>query len=265
MVKKLFKHEYFALWRLMIPIWCVLFGVSVFGRLIQLFEQDNVAYDIINGSSIVFYCVVVLAVLACPVVLAVIRFYRNLFTGEGYLMFTLPVTPAQHIWVKLIVAVTTQIVNIFALIVSVAVFTFGDMAVEIGKAAWYLLKMLADVCDGQLPILSIEAVNVLVLLLASNLLLYYGCICIGQMAHKARILAAVGAYFGFYVIAQALETLLLIVFAFIDMEKVTLWMTEHMIATAHIGMWYYTLQSLVLSGIFFFICHYLMKRRLNLE
>lgn len=265
MVKKLFKHEYFALWRLMIPIWCVLFGVSVFGRLIQLFEQDNVAYNIINGSSIVFYCVVVLAVLACPVVLAVIRFYRNLFTGEGYLMFTLPVTPAQHIWVKLIVAVTTQILNIFVVITSVAVFTFGDLAVEIGKAAWYLLKMLADACDGQLPILAIEAAIALVLMLSMNLLLYYSCICIGQMSNKRRILASVGAYFGYYVIAQVFETLLLIVFAFVDMEKVSIWMLEHMVTTAHIGFCYYIVQALVLDVIFFFICHYLMKRRLNLE
>ena len=265
MVKKLFKHEYFSLWRLMIPIWCVLLGVSVLGRFVQLFEQDNVAYDIINGSSILFYCVVVAAVLACPVVLAVIRFYRNLFTGEGYLMFTLPVTPAQHIWVKLIVAVTTQMVNILAVIVSVAILTFGDLAVEIGKAAWYLLKMLADACDGQLPILAIEAAIALVLMLSMNLLLYYSCICIGQMSNKRRILASVGAYFGYYVIAQAFETLLLIVFAFVDMEKVSIWMLEHMVATAHIGFCYYIVQSLVLDVVFFLICHYLMKRRLNLE
>ena len=34
----------------------------------------------------------------------IVRYYRNLYGDEGYLMNTLPVTPAQHVWAKLICA-----------------------------------------------------------------------------------------------------------------------------------------------------------------
>ena len=119
MVKKLFKHEMHAVWRLMIPIWCVLCGVSILGRFIQLFEQESVAYNIINGSAIFFYVVSLGACVVCPFVFAVTRFHRNLFSGEGYLSFTLPVTNHQHILVKLAVAVITQVVTLVAAACSV--------------------------------------------------------------------------------------------------------------------------------------------------
>ena len=119
MVKKLFKHEIFALWRLMAPIWGVLFGVSILGRFIQLFEQETVAYDIVSGSAIFFYIVALLACLVCPFVFAITRFYRNLFKGEGYLTLTLPVTTDQHILVKLVVAVLTELTTLVAAAISV--------------------------------------------------------------------------------------------------------------------------------------------------
>ena len=58
------------------------------------------------------------------VVLGVIRFYKNLFTKEGYLTFTLPVTSTQHILVKSTTAVLVQIVSIIAIMLSFYVFTF---------------------------------------------------------------------------------------------------------------------------------------------
>ena len=265
MVKKLFKHEYFALLRLVVPVWCALLCVSVFGRLVLLLENDTIVYKIVNGSSILFYVVALLACIASPFVFAVVRFYRNLFSGEGYLMFTLPVTPAQHLWVKLTVAVTTQIATLLLSVSSLFVLTFGDLGWEIGKAAWYLLSKLAENFDGHMPFLIVEAAVSLVAMFTYMTLLYYGCICIGQLSKKNRILAAIGAYFGFYIIGQVLSTMLMIVFAFVDFSKLSLWISQHTLATAHIVLCSNTLQYLVLAGVFYFISHYIIRHRLNLE
>ena len=55
MVKKLFRHEFAAYWRVLLPAWIGLMGAAVLGRLVQLFEQNTVMYNIVIRSSIFFY------------------------------------------------------------------------------------------------------------------------------------------------------------------------------------------------------------------
>ena len=265
MVKKLFKHEIHALWRSMAPVWGVLFGVSVLGRLIQLFEQDTVVYNIISGSSVFFYIVSLIACLVCPFVFAIIRFYRNMFSGEGYLTFTLPVTTGQHLWVKLTVAVMTELVTLFAAAVSVILVTFGEVTVEIGKAIAYLYKLCVQNWGAHLPMYTVEAILGIVAIFTVETLLFYCCICIGQQAKKNRKLAAVGAYFGFYVIKQVLGTIVLIVVTFIDWEPLALWVVEHPFATIHIVLCGGVVLEALLGALFFTISYWLTSRRLNLE
>ena len=265
MVKKLFKHEIHALWRSMAPVWCVLFGVSVMGRLIQLFEQESVIYNIVSGSSVFFYVVALIACFVCPFVFAITRFYRNLFTGEGYLTFTLPVTTGQHLWVKLTVAVATELLTLIAAAISVVVVTFGDLTVEIGKAIWYLFKLCVEKWGAHLPMYVVEMVIAVIVLFAVETLLFYFCICIGQQAKKNRVLAAVGAYFGLYAIGQVIGTVVMIAATFIEMGPLVEWVLEHPFATIHIAMCGSIVLSVACGVLYFAVSHWLMSRRLNLE
>ena len=265
MVKKLFKHEIHALWRLMAPVWGILLGVSALGRLIQLFEQDTVIYNIISGSSVFFYAVALIACLVCPFVFVVVRFYRNLFSGEGYLTFTLPVTTGQHLWVKLTVAVATELLTLVAAAISVIVVTLGDLTIEIGKAIAYLYKLCVESWGAHLPMYTVEAILAVIVLVTVETLLFYCCICVGQQARKNRVLAAIGVYFGIYAIKQVLGTIVVIIATFVDWQPVTVWIWEHPFATIHIamcgGIVLYTLGGVL----YFVISHWLTSRRLNLE
>lgn len=265
MVKKLFKHEMHALWRLMIPIWCVLFGVSILGRFIQLFEQDSVAYNIVNGSAIFFYVVSLGACIVCPFVFAITRFHRNLFSGEGYLTFTLPVTAHQHILVKLVVAVITQSVTLVAAAFSVVLITFGDLAREIGKVVWYLLKLCAREWGGHLPLFAVEGVIGVVVVFAVETLLFYACICIGQQSKKNRTLAAVGAYFGFYFVKQILGTIFLLIGSGIDWYPLSRWADKHPFAAVHLGLCGGIVVEVAIGCFLYWLSHRLITRRLNLE
>ena len=265
MVKKLFKHEIHAMWRSMAPIWVVLLGVSVLGRLIHLFETDNVIYNIVSSSAVLFYMVALVACIVCPFIFAVTRFYRNMFSGEGYLTFTLPVTTGQHLWVKLIVAVATQVVTLVAAALSVIVVTFGDMTVEIGKAIWYLFKMSVKEWGAHFPLFAVEFVLLVLVMLTMEILLFYGCICIGQQISKHRVLGAVGAYFAIYAIDQAIGTVLVIIASFMDWEPLVVAMVEHPFATIHIFLCAGIVWAVLRGALFFVISHWLMSRRLNLE
>ena len=265
MVKKLFKHEMHALWRSMIPIWCLLGGASVLGRFIQLFEQDTIVYSIISGSAGVFYVVLLVACIVCPFIFGVTRFHRNLFTGEGYLSFTLPVTAQQHILVKLAASIIVQLVTLVAAVLSVIIVTFGDLTVEIGKAVWYLLKLSVREWGAHMPLYLAEGIIGVLVVLLTEMLLFYACICIGQLSKKNRVLAAVGAYFAIYGIKQVLGTIMILIGTAIDWEPFVIWVSEHPFATVHLAMCGGIVLEVLLGGLYFFLAHRIISRRLNLE
>lgn len=265
MVKKLFKHEAHALWRLMIPIWVVLLGVSVLGRLIQLFEQDTVVYEIVSGSAFFFYGVSLFACIVCPFIFAVTRFYRNMFGGEGYLTFTLPVTTSQHLWTKLAVAVLTELITLAAAAISVILVTFGELTVEIGKAIWYIFKLCVEKWGAHMPLYLVEAIIGLIVIFTVETLLFYVCINIGQQFSKHRVLGAVGAYFGVYFIKQVIGTIALICSIDVDWEKLAIWVMENPFATGHLALCGFIVIEVLIGALFFFVSHRLMTKRLNLE
>ena len=99
MVKTLFKYEFKSYLKTLIPFNIVLLSIAAFTRLIQFFDLDivgyDVVYDIVFALATMTYVLAIVACFAAVFVMAIIRFYKNLYTAEGYLSFTLPVTPGQ--------------------------------------------------------------------------------------------------------------------------------------------------------------------------
>ena len=105
MLGKLLKYDIKALWKMMLPLILSALGVSVVGtialRIMVEMSRSSVRMEnpfsglfIASLGMIVF--VAVMGLIAFGVISTVFilyRYYKNLFTDEGYLTFTLPVTP----------------------------------------------------------------------------------------------------------------------------------------------------------------------------
>lgn len=268
MVKKLIKHEMLAFARPMLPILVILFGIAALTRGIQLFENDSVAYNIIIGSSVLALAATIGVCLVMTVVIGVTRFYRNLFTREGYLSFTLPVTPAQHIFAKVLVAVLFSAIVLAAIFLAFAVATAGELFEEIMRTAGYLIRhTLFEKCGVHAGFYIAEGLLLLLVAGISQYLLYDTCIAVGQLARKNRVLAAFGAYFGYYIICQMLETVLMIVVTsglyFVD--SIGVWIEAHVLTTVHIALCTALVWYTVMSLVYFLITHTIIRKKLNLE
>ena len=137
MLGKLIKNEFKAVNRLMIPLHLGLIAVTIIGRFYLQFTvfnnpgravvmSDNIWFGLLNATLIVFYILALFAAaLITGIYLEIIRFRKNLFTDEGYLMHTLPVTASAHIWSKLIVCLVWVIVDVILVVLSV----FGQHAI----------------------------------------------------------------------------------------------------------------------------------------
>lgn len=269
MVKKLFKHEILAWCRILPIVYIIFLCIATMGRIIQFFEADALAYDIMITSATIVYIIGIIACFAFPTVFGIVRFYKNLFSGEGYLSFTLPVTVANHIWVKLLTAFMFDIISFIVVFLSAVIMTSGDLLNEIIKAISYLCGNIPENLATELPIFIIEFV---IAMLASSLyryLLFYACITVGQLFNKNRVLAAVGVYFGYYMVSQIIGTILGVVFSIvsvsIDTDAFVMSSTADAFSYFNGIMIIGIIFNCLVSAVLFFLTHYIMRKRLNLE
>jgi len=273
MVKKLFKHEFKAWLRVLPLFWLAMLGVAVAGRVVQFFETETVYYYLVFGSAMLAFAGAAFVLLGAPTVFDVYRFYRNLFTGEGYLSFTLPVSPTQHLLVKLLTAACFQLMTLAVVLLSSLVLIAGDVLIEVLKAAAYLWKeLIPQIPEDVIPHLIGYVVEYGALILVSVLgssLMYYSCICIGQLARKNRVLLAVGVFFGYQIITQILSTGVSLLFMVLSasgvMEKLVELMDQHPFATYHVILGGTLLLAALFAVLYWIICHRIMSKRLNLE
>ncbi len=269
MVKKLYKHEFLAYARVMTLVYGILLTISAAGRVIQIFENDSVSYTIVSVFSGITYGISVLVAFGFSFAMGIIRFYRNLFTGEGYLTFTLPVTPRQHIAVKAVTAVCVNIITIVMVLISACIITAGEMLKEIGIALRYILKELYRLAGGQMVVIGLEFLLLLLVASFTGIMLYYTFIAIGQLFKKNRILAAVGAYFAYYILTQIVSTVLTIMFSLLSvsgaLDQLGLWIANHLADAIHIGIWSLIALEAIFAAVEFLVVKWIITKKLNLE
>lgn len=269
MVKKLFKQELISYSRNLMPMFYILIGIAALNRIVQFFETDSFSYNVVFVSSLIALIVSVVVCLIMSVVVAIKRYYTNLFTGEGYLTFTLPVTHHQLIITKLLSALIMVFASVLSCLIAGAIATSGEVLNEVFKAVAYLLKDYFKMANGHGIFYIIELLVLVILGIASSFLLFYGCITIGQLAKKNRVAAAFGAYFGFYLIEQFFGTIFVLVFPHVypklPIDAIERFADAHPYASLHIVIIALIFYVSALSCLYYYVTQRITKRRLNLE
>ena len=273
MVKKLFKHEFLAYMRALLPMHLIMLGIAALTRFVYIFEEDSTMFNIIGTSSIVALVVSCLVCLVLSSVNIITRFYKNMFTHEGYLSFTLPVTVDQHILVKMVTGVAIIAADIIFIILGVCVATAGELTVELFKAGFWIIGRSAEEIGWQFWLYVIEFLVTIVEAVAIEILLFYSCIAIGQLSNKNRIILAIGAYFIYYFATQVLSTVLMVFISVVSyqdwfanfMDHVSVFIIDHPYATGHLFFLFTFVVMGLLGLLYYTITKKVMKNKLNLE
>ena len=273
MVKKLYKHEFAAWLRVILFFWAAPLLTGTINRIVQIFENDSIIYNILLVSSFILYGISILICLAVPTFFGIVRFYKNFFTGEGYLTFTLPATKKQLLFVKISTAVCFSVISFLVCVLSGLIVMAGEVLVEVSKVMPYLLKDVTANDMLHLNVMVVEYLLWMVIATASGHFFYYLCICIGQLFKKNRILAAVGVYFAFYMITQVLSTVFTVVISILAetgalnqlIENLDNLYQNHTIAMFHATLWVGIVVTAVGVLIQWSVCHWVIHKKLNLE
>jgi hypothetical protein len=99
MLGKLIKHEWKAVGKILAIVHLALILMAIVGKImlsIQVLSEAGLLWRML----LLIYVFSVIAVGVGTHIYLAIRFYKNMYTDEGYLSFTLPVKSWQHIFFK---------------------------------------------------------------------------------------------------------------------------------------------------------------------
>ena len=118
-VKKLIKYDLKYGAKIFIVIHALLWIAAIFGR---VFFLDRIDFDApteqLVSVLVLFFSAFVLlfsVVSLATALLIAARFYKNLFTDEGYLTWTLPASPVQQLWAKILSGCIWNILDLILL------------------------------------------------------------------------------------------------------------------------------------------------------
>lgn len=273
MVRKLIKYDFQSYFRLLFPVQLIIIGFALINRLVQFFEPASDAaeaastvYNSVFVSTLVLYILSIFVCLVMTVIVGIIRFYQGMYTNEGYLNHTLPVTPTQHIFAKLLTSIIFSLGADLAIFLSFIVITAGEVNIEVFKAFTFLVgQYFANTgLNGALYVLEF-----ILLAIVSSVFLYlklYFCISVGQLVKRKKILLAFGVFFGIYVTKQLIGTVFAIFVALnLDfMNQIGDWINSSPNVAFHIffcgAIIFYGLFALI----YFLITKHIMSKKLNL-
>ena len=268
MLKKLYKHEFHSLFRSLLPIWASLIGFAVLSRLTFITDFDNDVLNTVRGLSVTAYIFAIIAVFIVGLVIVVMRFYKNLLTHEGYLTFTLPFTPTQHIVCKLVCGVVVMVIDFIIVICSLLILGAGTETLGeiLGVIKLALTELPEYFSAGQIAIISSEVLLLLLLSPFQSLLMFYAAMALGQQ-FKNKVGGAAIAYICLYAAVQIITSLIMIPISFVSaggMEEFDNLIND---SVMYLGVFFGFLivMSAALSTVYFVITRHFLTKKLNLE
>ena len=218
MFSKLLKHEWKANWRLLSILSLAVIIAALVGTIAlrvlvnygdRLSESNSyLTLLLMPLSLLVFVSFMVLVIYAAAVLFVLLfRFYKNKFTDEGYLTFTLPVTNHQIflssavnmlIWSVISVVL---VILLFVVMILIGTSTSGFINMELIRDIQSMEEIWRALAQAYGEILGDSyGILTLISILISpvyNVVLAMTCITLGAVvAKKHKILAAIGIYYG---------------------------------------------------------------------
>lgn len=258
MLSKLLKYEFKATGRVIVPLFGALLLLSVISR---LFISLRFEAPMVIGIALTV--IMIISIFVITFIITLQRFYKNLLTNEGYLMFTLPVSADQLIWSKLIVAFVWNLVSILVVGIAIAImavteFRFSDIIREIIQ---FLQE--AQIAGVQLGVYIVEFILASVASLLSSILFFYGCMSCSLLFNKNRVLFSFVAFLVFYTVGQILSAIVVSIVMTTGLPEFFSQMHPYaVIHTAQLGV---LALNVLVGAFFYFLSRYMLKNKLNLE
>ena len=257
MLGKLLKYEIPAMGRKLLPLyaaWAV--TALLLGLTTQSAESKNEFMVVISA---LLYTAIATTIFVMTIILIVQRYSNSLLGDEAYFNHVLPVSVSAHIGNKAISA--TLWIFITVLVALLTGLLIGIGALIVSGEFISLRELIQGFYEIDLPehfgLYAIEVLIMVVTGIVKTIMQIYAAITIGHQVPNRTTLASIGAYILILIFESSVGRALLPLFinleygpdGFVNFNKVFI-----------PGF----ITAVIFSVIYFFICKYLMEKRLNL-
>lgn len=276
MLRKLLKHEFRATARVMLPLYLLTVVLALGTRLMGAWTHNLAMGNqflegftaFLTGLVGIGFVLSVMAVFVVAWVLMILRFRSNLLADEGYVMFTLPVSPHQLVWSKLIVS-TVWFAGAVVIDAIAMVTLLADLSAFQGLAE-FIQTMMRELDAYLLGNGIAVVVELLVLAVVSCLglcLSFYAPLAIGHSFAQHKMLLSVVFYFAIQVAVQMVTSVLFLLGIPVLDQLSWNWAAaiDQRIEFFHIFMWGSVLLSVVYCAVLYCLTLRMLSRHLNLE
>lgn len=250
MLLKLLKHDLRATWKPIVSLDIASVVLAALGGLCLTFVSSGNAAGggllVISASLFAFasmFAIVGAAIIS--VIITYKRFYKNLYTDEGYLTFTLPASRTKIHLSKTIMALIWALSGSLTLIVSFSLyilipFNSYELTLGVSEDIWTMIFPTNAWLIGYIPLILLLAVAAS----AFSVCLMQLCITISALLVKrAKIIVGIAVYYGITTALQFISQMILIVGGALLGEIFISYMTTLSVGGIH---------TLILSGLFIF-------------
>lgn len=261
MLKKLLKHEFYATGKTLIPIYAITLIIALVNRVTSNIQSFRGPLKILQVLVMFAYGISIIATLFVTFVFIILRFYKNLMTDEGYLMFTLPVKPAQLINSKLIVSIIWTIVSTVITVCAFLILFISPERMSTIREAWNsIIVTLRSAFGDKFVLFTTELILIMFISLIQQILLIYVSIAAGSLFSGHRILGAFASYIAINTVMQIITTVLMFVWMRLMSSSI-----EELDAVPQLIFPFVLVTSIVLAVIYYLGTYYIFSRKLNLE
>ncbi len=273
MLKKLMKHEWQTGWKIPTVMIAALLVISFFSGLTfaaPVWEQEMGGLEVLVVLVWMLYYFAVVGLNLAIMLYMAVRFYKSMFTDEGYLTHTLPVTARQLLLSKILPMAAWVAISTLAVFISVLI--FGGMALVFLKPAnvslWELLfeglsmielrELLSE--SGVMSFLG-SIVCMMVVSVFSSVMMIVGSISMGQMVKGHKVLGSIGAYFAINSIVSVISTVVMVPI----MLKADSGAMLNVFDVLTPVYWVMTVVTALIAVGLYFLSEFLVRKKLNLD
>ena len=276
MLKKLLKYDFKSVfkywWIAAVTTTALSVGAGFCGEILNSEKELPAAALVISTLVIVLVALSLFAFLTLSQLLVYIRFYKNLFTDEGYLTFTLPVKRNHILNSKLLLGSVTTLSTGLLVIIDILTILCITFRKEIFNKVFFkdLFDNIETIVEevGVLYITSyiFEGLLCIVLFVIISALFTFMCITIASIiAKKAKIVTAIALYYG----ASSLITFFTQMFFMFGIGSIAEWVFELSDETIKLVVFLILLMAVFFLGsiamAFYTFQYRMLDRKLNLS
>lgn len=280
MLSKLIKHEWKETWKIpaltcIVILFMTLISVICFSRM----EPPTAAEELNFGAFFLFmgFTLMISSLSLVIQIYFAVRYYKNLYSDEGYLMHTLPVTARQLILSKMFIA--SLWFCLLSLLVIWAVFAVMAFCIpvmvgpeEFFSAGWFF-NIFPSLFGMSMPAFAVFYLVTIIISSFSGTLIIYASISLGQLFSKHKVMAAILCYIGYNMLVSTITSVAMTPF----LAKMVISSANSAITTNSLGlpdffgpfmrntMIISVVCSVVIGIISYILSEYIMKKQLNLD